>query len=95
MYKRYYFNVLNEVYTTATASNVLSNKVKSVKVFPNPFCDILLVEGGENKEYTLINTLGVIVKQGTLSNGSISTSSVTSGVYILSVGDTNIKIIKK
>ena len=66
------------------ASNV------SINVYPNPFTEAVTVSGLENAVYTIVDNSGKVVLNGNI-NGTevISTSSLSSGMYTLSVSNNN------
>lgn len=70
------------------ASLGISNKNEintELKVFPNPSTVHLTVSGlMEDKNYTIYNLAGNIIKRGTIGNqGNINIQSFTNGVYFL------------
>jgi uncharacterized surface protein with fasciclin (FAS1) repeats len=66
------------------ASNV------SINVYPNPFSEAVTVSGLENAAYTIVDNSGKVVLNGTISGTEvISTSSLSSGLYTLSVSNNN------
>ena len=75
-----------------TLSNLHSDNVKivSFNFYPNPAHDLLTVDPGANKQYTikLINALGKVV-YNSYGNGkhTISVSSYPNGIYFLSLSN--------
>jgi hypothetical protein len=62
----------------------------SINVYPNPFTEAVTVSGLENAVYTIVDNSGKVVLNGNI-NGTevISTSSLSSGMYTLSVSNNN------
>lgn len=88
------------------ASNVfskseISEKVKENKIvlFPNPVKDVLYIKATENKDYyyQIYNASGQLVKSGKFENTQTSVSSLTQGVYLVRINNSEalVKIIKK
>jgi hypothetical protein len=67
---------------------------KSVKVYPNPFTNELIIEfagNTQNPDFEVINSLGQVVSSGVLfGKTSISTASFSPGIYLVKFksGDT-------
>ncbi|WP_267402260.1 MULTISPECIES: reprolysin-like metallopeptidase [unclassified Chryseobacterium] len=93
-----------EDYNVVIAPLVLAtNDVKkkdNFGIYPNPVSDILNVTKVSNKAtYEIHNTVGQIVKKGTIDNNKVNVTELLKGNYIISVKDNNIsesfKFIKK
>jgi hypothetical protein len=56
-----------------------------ISLFPNPAVDHLNIEGFENKEIKIFNTLGILVYNSTSSNEMINVSQWQPGVYFIDV----------
>lgn len=83
----------------AVASVSHPEKVK-FSVYPNPTSDVLVLttENTEVKEYTLLDIKGRKVASGTIENPAetkIDIKDMASGLYLLKVGNTTQKIVKK
>ena len=87
------------VKTTGIETTELS---KSVKVYPNPVINELIIEftgNTQNSDYEVINSLGQVVSSGKLfAKTAVSTASFTPGIYLVKLksGDTFefMKVIK-
>lgn len=70
-------------------------KIK-IDVYPNPASDFLNVKNtNSNSQYTISDLSGKIIKRGTLINSKIFINSLSTGYYILSIENQQIKFIKK
>ncbi|MFO7922353.1 MAG: InlB B-repeat-containing protein, partial [Bacteroidales bacterium] len=68
----------------------------SFRVYPNPVTDILYVELPDeaDRRFELHHISGTLFMQGYLEDGKIDMTGVKQGIYILSVNNRNIRIIK-
>ncbi len=60
----------------------------AMEVFPNPVLDVLTVTGQEsegNGRFQIMDVAGKLVLEGVLSSGKVDVSSLSDGVYVLSV----------
>ncbi len=58
--------------------------MSSVKLYPNPVKgDFLNVSDSENANYRILNSLGQQVARGTVQNGMIAVSGLTTNIYML------------
>jgi hypothetical protein len=69
-------------------------------VYPNPFRDEIKVSASEVVEVNIVNALGQIIKKETIDkNGSIDTSVIPTGVYMIQIkiesGSRTLKMIKQ
>lgn len=91
---------------TVKASNVFTKKEISaiakenkITLFPNPVKDILYIKATDVKDYfyQIYNASGQMVKSGKFENTQTDVSSLTSGVYLVRVNnsETVVKIIKR
>ncbi len=75
------------------------SEIEKVSISPNPFDNLLELIGEEIVGYRLINSNGVIVSTNPCNNCRIDTSTLSSGLYVLSVetksGWRRIKLVKK
>ena len=75
-------------------ANELENQ-ESVRYFPNPVVDHLYIQSDTHPENVAIYSIdGVLVRQFPFQN-SYNLKELPTGVYILLVGDTRIRIIKE
>jgi len=71
--------------------------VESLSVYPNPFEGILHISGlTQDASYTLFSVNGSLVSQGTVttSNPQIKTAELETGVYLLKIGKTVLRVVK-
>jgi hypothetical protein len=81
---------------TGNATNIADNNmIKDVFVYPNPTSDFIYISNKEetmHSEKFIYNSMGHVVYFGT--ENIINLSQLSSGIYILRVGNQNVKIIK-
>jgi len=58
-------------------------------IFPNPTSDIINLEGDSIKEstFSIVNIAGFVVKKGIITSKQIHIVTLTSGMYILTIGN--------
>jgi PKD repeat protein len=68
-----------------STSSILDNEaLLNVSIFPNPFTNVLTIEGlSATTNYVLTDVTGKVIVEGTLENNTISTEKINSGVYVL------------
>jgi hypothetical protein len=73
------------------AGKVVTN---DLLIYPNPTDDLLYIESKniENTTFSMVNSLGQIVKSGTLDGSAISTSDLISGLYWLLIQQPNTRL---
>lgn len=72
----------------------ISDKEKTINVYPNPAADWLKIDlPGSSRTYKLYNSQGVLVKSGTGNN--VNVSSLDEGAYVLRVNADHGAITKK
>lgn len=75
---------------------VQENMEDQLRVYPNPATDRIIVELGEFQEYAISDLLGRTVKTGQLgADNFIDINGLSSGIYVLNIGNTVLKFIKK
>lgn len=83
---------------SSAVSGIISytnNCYPSLKIYPNPVHDQLVVEGGSNNSITIFNAKGIIMKQvKVLTTGSIDVSGLAAGIYFITDGITRTSFIK-
>lgn len=76
----------------------VAQKAEKLTVFPNPVKDVLHIDAKDNKEYyyQIYNISGQLVKEGKFENNQTNVSSLTTGVYLIRINnsETIVKIIK-
>ena len=80
-------------------TSVKSSYIEKVKIYPNPFFDVIHVQTGNitnNACYTITDAFGKHITSGNLSNNNeeINIGHLTVGIYILSIGNQHLKIFK-
>lgn len=66
-----------------------------ISIYPNPVIDFIYVNGAEeNSKYSIYTIVGNVIKKNELV-GKIDVTDLTAGVYLLEVGGTKVKFIKK
>jgi hypothetical protein len=86
---------------TTTSSNIISvklnNNSNTIKAYPNPESDYLMIDYPQNEKtnYLIINQLGLIILQGNLSSNEVDISTLPSGVFIIKIGDVQVKFLKQ
>lgn len=83
--------------SATTLSGVIAAPSDQYNVWPAVVSDQLNIEGPDGAVYTLFDMNGVLRLTGSLSGGSvtISTSHLSNGIYLLTVGGHTYKLIKK
>ena len=73
-----------KIVVTVGAEGIEDSDDMRVSIYPNPAKDVINVKGVKECEYQLMNSLGQIVLDGTLSEeGAISVENVNDGIYFL------------
>jgi hypothetical protein len=93
------FTVVQNV-ANCTGFNSIANYAIQFNVYPNPFRDEIKVSASEVVEVNIVNALGQIIKKETIDkNGSIDTSVIPTGVYMIQIkiesGSRTLKMIKQ
>jgi len=58
--------------------------LESIKIYPNPTTDYILISGSSNEEFTIFNISGVKVIEGNISkNNKIEVRNLADGIYFL------------
>ncbi len=76
-------------------SAVNSNTDVKLSVYPNPVSGMLYIDGAASKNVQVYNVLGTVVKTVEMSGNSIDVSSLSKGVYLLSVDSKVIRFVKE
>ena len=81
-----------------TVQNMLKEE-KTLKAYPNPVTDILMIDGELGKEYfyQLYDKNGKMLKEGKFVNNQINISNLLPDIYLIRINNSKeaIKIIKK
>ncbi|MFO7923552.1 MAG: MBG domain-containing protein, partial [Bacteroidales bacterium] len=80
-----------------TATGLDKLKRSDIRVYPNPVESLLYVElpDGSDRRFSVIDVLGSVVLTGFVENNSINFSHLKSGIYLLKINTSTIRIIKK
>lgn len=77
---------------------VKENDSKTISVYPNPVAGILRIGGSELKninEITVLSMTGEVIMKSRLIENTIDISDLNSGIYILMVNGTHLRIVKE
>lgn len=91
-------NWVNTVADTALSVNTFENNTTGLNLYPNPATTTIKLNGlTTNKKYAIYNTLGAIVKSGTVANNTeVEIASLAKGMYFIKLDDTRtLKFIKR
>ncbi len=94
-----YFN-LNYLEFKGLITSLNTNDLSSLEVYPNPFTSNgLKVKVGEESNYQIHNTTGVLVEQGLLNKNELVGKDLSKGIYILTItnstGSKSLKISRQ
>lgn len=64
-------------------------------VYYNPATSALVVKGADNQMYSIYNVTGVQALSGVLNTEEVSVSTLSRGLYLIKIGNTTVKFIKK
>jgi uncharacterized surface protein with fasciclin (FAS1) repeats len=64
-------------------SNISELSVANVEVYPNPSSDVIKLTNLSADEFSIINTVGSVVKSGKVANNEISVSDLENGNYFI------------
>jgi uncharacterized surface protein with fasciclin (FAS1) repeats len=64
-------------------SNISELSVANVEVYPNPSSDVIKLTNLSADEFSIINTVGSVVKAGKVANNEISVSDLENGNYVI------------
>lgn len=91
-------NWIHTVPDATLSVDTFENNSSEVNLYPNPAKNFVQINGLKaNETYTIYNTIGAVVKSGTVSNNQeIAINNLTSGLYFLKFKNgKTIKFIKK
>ncbi|MCB0685960.1 MAG: T9SS type A sorting domain-containing protein [Saprospiraceae bacterium] len=81
-------------FTYSQIVSVYFSNDDGLDVFPNPVSYNLFVEGTKGGFYTIVNSVGKIVLDGTIEKESIDVSELSSGIYVLLNNGKTAKFLK-
>lgn len=72
-------------------------KTKSISLYPNPATDVIHLDGADDSNFVIYNSVGQLVKSGEMKSGEIMVHELVKGQYILKLKgeEKAIKFIKK
>jgi len=91
-------NWVDSVPNNTLSTETFEATIEGLNIYPNPATNVIKVNGLTSKEnYTIYNTIGAVIKSGSISNSEeINVSNLTNGVYFLKFNSAStIKFIKK
>jgi len=77
--------------------SVTDDNVSIIELFPNPAFDFIRFNSNKEDEYSIYSILGVelLRNKANIGNNIIDVSNLSSGFYIIKIGDKITKFIKK
>ncbi len=91
-------NWVNSVPNATLSTETFTASTEGLNLYPNPAKNQITISGLKvNETYTIYNTIGAVVKRGTLANNEeISIANLTNGMYFLKLsGNRTLKFIKR
>ena len=93
-----YFGVLPDIAIPlrSNLNNIVTPEMLTIRVFPNPFTDYIIVNSPVDGVATIYNLSGNPVLNVAIQSGNnrINTSALPRGVYILQVDNNSVRIVK-
>jgi len=80
-----YMNINYVEFNGLVTSTQENQDLSDLTVFPNPFSDVLKIEGKKRFTYTVTNLAGTVIESGEGSGNHYIGASVSKGAYILSI----------
>ncbi len=80
---------------TMTATGISDVTLNKPTVYYNPSIDAIMVQGAENQKYDIYNVTGMQILSGVLNTEEVSVSTLSRGLYLIKIGNTTVKFIKK
>ena len=76
---------------------VADNGLTCFRVYPNPTNGILTVSGGHSTEYYITNMLGQILIKGQVDDEpqQINVEMLPKGMYLITIGDSKYRFVRK
>ncbi len=77
--------------------SVSDEDISTIELFPNPALDFIRFNSNNEDEYSIYSILGVelIRNKASIGNNTIDVSNLSSGFYVIKIGDQITKFIKK
>lgn len=94
------FYAVKKATVSGTLAVAETRNVKSVHIYPNPVDDMLnIMNVSSDASYEIFSTPGQLISKGTVGDGKINVSSLTKGVYFVTISgkdiNTKTKFVKK
>lgn len=80
---------------TMSATGISDVTLNKPTVYYNPSIDALMVQGAENQKYDIYNVTGMQILSGILNTEEVNVSTLSRGLYLIKIGNTTVKFIKK
>ena len=80
---------------TMNATGISDVTLNKPTVYYNPSIDAIMVQGAENQKYDIFNVTGMQILSGVLNTEEVSVSTLSRGLYLIKIGNTTVKFIKK
>ncbi len=75
---------------TLTSIDDSEENLNQIKIFPNPTSDQIIVNSAKPiSQYRIYSMVGKTIAEGALENGRVDVSGLITGLYIISLTDTN------
>ncbi len=94
---KYEYNPVVGTLTVTQPTAIEQYNADVIKVFPNPFRDIVFIEGKilEGQTVSVADLTGRLVSKQKIENGTIDLSSLQKGIYLLKINNSVYKITKE
>ncbi|MFH1052272.1 MAG: T9SS type A sorting domain-containing protein [bacterium] len=84
----YHFPSMESCTYTHLWTEVKSNKVNEILIYPNPISESIYISGIIQLTYfKIFDIKGMLIKSGTITNSEIKTNELIKGVYFLKLSD--------
>lgn len=81
--------------TKTGGSGILGIVTEKPTIYYNSATDALIVKGADNQMYDIYNVTGVQALSGVVNAEEINVSALSRGLYLIKVGNTTVKFIKR
>jgi transforming growth factor-beta-induced protein len=75
-------HVIDAVLLPSLAS-IFDNEMVDLTIYPNPTAEMIYVEGDDVTDYSIVNSIGSVVKSGKIVNNEILVSELQNGQYFV------------
>ena len=73
----------------------VKNLMTDIKLYPNPVRDLLNISNTAAEDYKIFDMGGKLIYSGKLEKGTVNVSQLTAGAYMIQIGETSKRFIKK